>query len=91
MRILALLLALFATPAVAQECAPHGDVVAALSERFSEQQRLIALTENGTVLEFYGAESGTWTILITSPNGMACLVAAGSDFEIVAPVIGDPA
>lgn len=91
MRIVALLLALFASPAAAQNCAPHGDVVAALSERFSEEQRVIALTENGTILEFFGAETGSWTIVITGPDGMSCLVSAGADFEIVEPIIGDPA
>ena len=32
---------------------------------------------------FASDESGTWTIVITLPNGMTCLVAAGNAFQDV--------
>ncbi|MGR3823058.1 MAG: hypothetical protein ACU0A5_10830 [Salipiger marinus] len=39
----------------------------------------------------FAAEAGTWTILLVTPEGMACLLASGTDFEAVIPPAGEPA
>jgi len=44
----------------------------------------VGLAANNGVVETYAStESGTWTIVITMPNGMTCLVAAGEAFQPV--------
>jgi hypothetical protein len=43
---------------------------------------------------FANAESGTWTITVSLPDGATCLVASGSNFETLSeelPAKGDPA
>ena len=42
----------------------------------------MGLSNNGGVVEILTSPKGvTWTIIITMPNGMSCLVAAGKNWE----------
>jgi hypothetical protein len=78
----------------AMQCAPHDTVATHLATSFGEARRSMGLAQDNTVMELYAAESGTWTLTVTLPNGMTCLVAAGTSFETVdapLPASGDPA
>ena len=68
-----------AIPAAAQQaCAPRADIVAHLEAKYGETRIGAGLQTRGSVTEvFVSAESGTWTIIVTRPDGMACAVAAG--------------
>ncbi|MCP5085629.1 MAG: hypothetical protein GY952_02300 [Rhodobacteraceae bacterium] len=66
----------------AANCAQRTQVVERLQDRYGETRQSVGLAQNNGVVEvFASSESGTWTIVITLPNGMTCLVAAGSAFE----------
>jgi hypothetical protein len=46
------------------------------------------------VLEVFASDTGSWTITVTLPSGMTCLVATGQGWEDLAeqlPAKGDPA
>lgn len=65
-----------------QTCAPRQIVLEHLSERFGESRQSIGMGAEGRVVEvFASTDTGTWTITITLPNGMTCLIAAGDGFE----------
>ena len=92
--IAALIALAISSPATAQQmCGERDQIVAALQAQFGETASDTALQETGNVVEVYrNRESGTWTILVTLPNGMTCLVAAGSAWEhLPDPDPGDPA
>ena len=73
-------------------CAPRADMLASLSEHFGEAPRVIALTQQGNVMEITVSASGSWSLLVTTPNGNTCMAAAGTDFgKSVLPPEGDPA
>ena len=76
-------------------CADHQRVVDQLAQKFGEARRSIGLTSDDTVMELYAsADTGTWTLTATMPNGVTCLVAAGNNFETTKdtlPAKGDPA
>lgn len=77
---------LLALPAAAQQsnCGPRDFMVKALAEKYSESRQSIGLMDNGFMVEMYASEiSGTWTILVTRPTGVACLVASGQSYEAV--------
>lgn len=41
----------------------------------------MGITNNGGVMEILTSKDGeTWTLLITMPNGMACMMATGEDW-----------
>jgi hypothetical protein len=73
---------LAATPAAnaeeARACAERTTVVQRLEERFGETLRSLGLHQGDAVVEIYSSEAtGTWTILMTRPDGKTCLLAAG--------------
>lgn len=54
------------------------------------------MASNGGVVEVLAAseDAGTWTIIVTMPNGVSCLLASGQHFEMLqraTKVKGDPA
>ena len=86
-----LLLALMTTPALAApQCGVTADVVTALAMNYGEVLQASGLAQDNTVMGLYASpETGTWTLTVTLPNGMTCLVAAGQDYMAAAQ--GEPA
>lgn len=74
-----------ATDAMAQRarnCGPRDVVVTRLAEGYGETRQSIGLGANNSVVEVFASdETGSWTITVTSVNGMTCLVASGQSFE----------
>lgn len=63
-------------------CGPHPDVIKALGDRFHETQAATAMTSAGTLLEVLTANDGsTWTIIVSRPDGLSCVVAAGQNWQ----------
>lgn len=82
--IAGVLLALQAAQAQPANCAKHETVVERLASKYGEVRQSMGLAQNNGVVEVFASpESGTWTIIITLPSGIACLVAAGEAFEAV--------
>jgi hypothetical protein len=73
---------LAAPTALAQSvCGSHKTVADALAKRYAETPISMGVTIGGAVVEIYASPEGTWTLLITQPNGVTCLIAAGKDWE----------
>lgn len=80
-----LLAAQTAVAGPSNKCAPRGTVVGHLADKYGEARRAIGLAGQNQVVEVYASdETGTWTILVTSPAGISCLVASGDSFEALA-------
>ncbi len=72
----------FPPPAGAQSmCIPRDDLLAALKKSHSEIPVSIGLTANGAVIEVLSSAEGSWTIIMTRPDGVSCVVAAGENWE----------
>ena len=66
----------------AAACGPHTEVIKALGDKFHETQSATALTSAGTLLEVLTASDGsTWTIVVSRPDGLSCVVAAGQNWQ----------
>lgn len=84
------LLALGATQVSAQtgNCAPREMVIEQLADTYGESRQSIGLGGQGQVVEtFASIETGTWTITVTLPSGMTCLVASGQAYETLAEAL----
>ena len=85
---------LLAQPAAAQSnCGPRDAVVERLSQAYDETRQSIGLAANNMVVETWASlDSGTWTVTVTRPDGVTCLVASGDNFQLVEdlPPEGDP-
>lgn len=80
------LLAVVALPATAAEpvCGSRTDVAKKLAKDFSEKPTAMGLASNGNVIEVYSSIKGdTWTIVMSTPAGQSCLMAAGQAWEMM--------
>ncbi|MFY0595130.1 MAG: hypothetical protein JXQ85_01745 [Cognatishimia sp.] len=83
-----------APPAQASNCALRDQVVDRLQSKYSE-----TLTAGGlqgtqsiqTMVEVWASEkTGTFTVILTNPQGVSCIVATGTDFfKREAPIVAD--
>ena len=63
-------------------CAKREMIVERLSHKYGETRQSAGLNQNNGMVEVFAwEESGTWTILVTMPNGISCLMAAGNAWE----------
>jgi hypothetical protein len=84
MRAVTAVLCLIAAPAMAQNpnCADRNQIVARLAKDYGETLQSVGMNGDNAVLEIYASEdTGTWTILVTRPDGVACMIAAGEMWE----------
>jgi hypothetical protein len=86
--ILSLAVAVFGVSSAAQSQAPRGppciaraQLIAQLNAMFGEQAIGRGLAQGGFVLELFAGQSGSWTVVATTPQGMSCFVAAGEGWE----------
>ncbi|WP_254445084.1 hypothetical protein [Ruegeria arenilitoris] len=69
-------------------CAPRPDVLQRLAETYGETRRGIGMARQGTVMEVFASDdTGTWTITVTLPNRLTCLMAAGEAYETLAEAL----
>jgi hypothetical protein len=70
-------------PATAEpiKCGPHDVVTSMLGEQYQEKRKAIGLSTAGMLMEVFASSTGTWTVLLTSPAGTACIIAEGDSFE----------
>lgn len=72
----------------ARTCAPREDVVKRLTETYGETRKVIGIARQGAVMEVYAsAASGSWTITVTLPDGVTCLIASGQSYEDMAEAL----
>lgn len=81
--VAAMISAGFVFPASAQmACGDREEIIERLSGKFSEAPVAMGLSNTGGVIEVLSsAEGGTWSIIVTDPNGLSCLLAAGEYWE----------
>lgn len=76
----------FAAWASGPICGDRDTIVADLRANYDETAQSIGLSAGGQLLEFYASTQGTWTALLSTPEGTACIVAYGDTWEhIVEP------
>ena len=72
----------------ARTCGPRADVIKRLTETYGETRQGIGIARQGAVMEVYAsAASGSWTITVTLPDGMTCLIASGQSYEDMAEAL----
>jgi hypothetical protein len=68
-----------------QNCGDRDQIVTQLQERWGETRQNMGLNQGNSIVEVFVSDTtGTWTILVTIPDGTSCLIAAGENWEQVA-------
>ena len=73
-------------------CGKRTDIVKQLEKKYGETRKSVGVQQGRGVVEVYASEkTGSWTILVTNPRGMTCLMAAGEAFEADEGTVDDTA
>ena len=83
--LVAMSLILVPIAAQANACGERNQILDALSTKYHELPVGTGITSNGRFIEVLASEAGTWTILVTVPNGPTCPIAVGEAWRKVAP------
>lgn len=76
--------ALTATGAQAAICGPRDEVVASLSKRYQELPLAAGINKSGRLFEILVRRDGvSWTVLLTTPDGVSCIVDAGESLMLI--------
>lgn len=74
------------TVAAQPQCNERDNVLALLAKKYQETPIAAGVTNTGGLVEVLTDGKGdTWTIIVTTPQGMSCLVAAGEGWHILNP------
>jgi hypothetical protein len=64
-----------------QLCTQHGELVAQLDEKYGEKVTASGFDGAGNFVQVFSSKNGTWTIAISVPGGLTCVIAAGDDWQ----------
>jgi hypothetical protein len=67
--------------AAQQVCGPRREIAAQLRQRYHEVAVARGVTANGALLEILAAPGGNWTLIVTAPDGRACVIATGEGWQ----------
>lgn len=72
-------------------CSERTSVLQQLSAQYKEAPVAMGLANNGGMIELLRSrDRATWTLILTMPDGMTCLIAAGQSWERVPVVAQGP-
>lgn len=74
-------------------CHPRAEILALLEDRYGEKPTAFGITNAGALVELLESRqqvsgASTWTIVLSSPDGLSCMIAAGEGWRRKLP--GDP-
>ena len=65
-----------------QQCDQRTKVLGHLAHKYKEAPVAVGVTSSGGLVEILTTNDGeTWTIILSTPNGTSCLVAAGEGWR----------
>ena len=62
-------------------CGDRAGVLAQLKGAYDEKPTALGTTGDGAVVELTTSQNGTWTLLLSLPNGRTCLMATGENWD----------
>jgi hypothetical protein len=77
--------------AQSQQCNERDRVLELLAKKYKESPVAAGVTNTGGLVEVLtDGKGGTWTIIVTTPQGMSCLVAAGEGWRSMEQLATEP-
>ena len=61
-------------------CGPRTDIVKRLADKYQELQVAMGLSVTGNLVEVFVSKEGAFTILLSEPNGRACIATTGHNW-----------
>ncbi len=58
-------------------CGPRSDIIALLKDNFGEVEVGQGLSIRGNLVEIFVSPAGSWTVILSRPDGLSCLADSG--------------
>jgi len=68
-------------------CGARADFLEALKSKYQETGRALGIAGEVNLVEVFASKAGSWTILVTTPQGKSCIIAAGKSWETLPETI----
>jgi len=81
-------------PAQTLPCGARDRVLSLVLDQLGERRLATGAAQRGARVDLFAGEGGSWTLILHLPDGRACLLAHGSEFEAtrgLPPALGNPA
>lgn len=62
-------------------CGKRAEFVSQLKTRYAEKPVSVGLASNGVMIEVFASRTGSFTILVTRPEGVSCMVTSGDNWQ----------
>ena len=73
------------------QCNTRDSVISLLASKYKEAPVAVGVTNTGGLVEVLSTGDGNpWTIIVTTPQGMSCLVAAGEGWRALEQIALEP-
>ena len=66
-------------------CGPKDEVLAGFAQKYNEIPKSNGVTNGGQLVQILVSETGDWSLLVTHPSGISCLLATGNAWQNFAP------
>ena len=82
----------FVAPSVSAQtvCGERAEFLKYLGTKHNEAPTAMGMTRSGQLIEVLSSRKGSFTIIVTNPQGRSCMVAAGDAWEAVKTVALGP-
>ena len=81
------LAALLIGPAYAQSvCGDRAGIIRTLAGKYHEVPTAFGIAGQRNLVELFTSATGSWTVLITEPSGVTCILATGQGWEDLPPL-----
>ena len=75
-----------AAPAQAQSvCGDRAEIIKVLGSKYKEMPTAFGIAGQRNLVELFTSTTGSWTMLMTEPKGVTCILATGQSWEEVPP------
>ena len=73
------------------KCGDRAKLIEVLKDRYKEFPVALGISQKSTeAFEVYASEAGSWTVLMTMSNGVACVMAAGHSWQDLPKQVAGP-
>ena len=74
-----------------QVCTTRDDATKQLEDKYGEKVVARGLSTTGKrMLEIFVSENGSWTVVMSEPNGRSCVLVTGESWQQIPMPAGDP-
>jgi hypothetical protein len=71
-----------------KSCTDRSSALSHLSKNYREEPVAIGLASSGSIVEVLTNDKGSsWSIIVTMPTGVTCLVASGEGWQALQPIV----